>query len=57
MAVVTIEAPLNIMYVDPEIKAKAIYCSIDENASEHAGMMNMNLLCGLFPYYNYNFVF
>jgi hypothetical protein len=52
MAVVTIEAPLNIMYVDPDINASPMYWSIDEKASEHAGMANIYLLCGVFPYYN-----
>jgi hypothetical protein len=57
IAVVTIDAPLNIIYVEPEIKANPIYWSMDENASEQAGMININLLCGFFPYYKVNLVF
>ncbi len=38
IAVVTILAPLNIRYVDPEIKFSPIYCSTDEHASANAGM-------------------
>jgi hypothetical protein len=43
--------------VEPEIKANPIYWSMDENASEQAGMININLLCGFFPYYNANLDF
>jgi hypothetical protein len=49
MAVVTIEAPLNIMYVDPDINASPMYWSIDEKASEHAGMANIYLYVEFFP--------
>lgn len=36
-AVVTILAPLNIRYVEPEMKLRPIYCSIDEKVSASAG--------------------
>ena len=48
------EAPLNIMYVDPEIKANPIYCNIDESASERAGIANTHFLWGTFPGSSYN---
>lgn len=51
-AVVTIEAPLNIMYVDPEIKLKPMYWSIDEHESAMAGMINIHGLWGFLPSYN-----
>lgn len=44
IAVVTIDAPLNIMYVDPLMNTRPMYWSIDDNASEHAGMINIHLL-------------
>lgn len=49
IAVVTILAPLNIIYVDPEIKLKPIYCKIEEQESARAGIKNMYGLCGSFP--------
>ena len=39
------------------MKANPIYCSIDEQASEHAGMQKIYLLCGVLPYYNGILVF
>ncbi len=57
MAVVTMDAPLNIMYVEPEMKASPMYCSIDEKASEHAGIMKMNLECGVLPSSSVSLVF
>ena len=51
IAVVTIDAPLNIIYVDPEIKLKPIYCSIDEQESAIAGIKKIHGLCALLPSY------
>jgi hypothetical protein len=34
-------APLNIMYVEPEIKLRPIYCKIEEQESASAGIKNM----------------
>lgn len=44
MAVVTIEVPLSIIKVDPEIKASPIYWSIEESASERAGIAKTHFL-------------
>lgn len=52
MAVVTIDAPLNIIYVEPEIKLKPIYWSIEEQESAIAGMIKIHTLWGVLPYYN-----
>jgi len=41
MAVVTILTPLNIIYVEPDIKLNPIYCKIDEQESAKAGMINI----------------
>ena len=41
IAVVTIDAPLNITYVDPDIKLNPIYCKIDEHVSANAGIKNI----------------
>jgi len=38
--VVRIVAPLSILKVDPEIKFKAMYCKIDNEASQIPGMAN-----------------
>jgi hypothetical protein len=38
MAVVTMLAPLNMRYVDPEIKLRPIYCNTDEQPSAKAGI-------------------
>lgn len=39
--VVTILAPLSIMKVEPDIRAKAVHCNITENKSDKAGIMNI----------------
>jgi hypothetical protein len=38
MAVVTMLAPLNIRYVEPEMKFRAIYCSPEDRVSDMAGI-------------------
>ena len=38
IAVVTTDAPLNMTYVDPDIKLNAVYCKIDEHVSAIAGI-------------------
>jgi hypothetical protein len=40
-AVVTILAPLNIIYVEPEIKLSPIYCKMEEQESASAGIINI----------------
>jgi hypothetical protein len=52
IAVVTIDAPLNIIYVDPEINDNPIYCKMDEQQSAIAGIINILAVCGIFPFYN-----
>ncbi len=52
IAVVTIVPALNIMYVDPEMKLRPMYCSIDEQESAIAGIMKIQGLWGDFPYSN-----
>ena len=49
-AVVTILAPLNIMQVEPDMKARPIYWSMLEQASDKAGMMKMKGRWGDLPY-------
>lgn len=38
IAVVTMLAPLNIKYVEPEMKFRAIYCSPEDRVSDMAGI-------------------
>jgi hypothetical protein len=35
------DAPLSIMKVEPEIRARAVHCNITENKSEIAGIINI----------------
>lgn len=49
IAVVMMDAPLNITYVDPAIKLKPIYCRIDERVSDAAGIRKIMGVCGFLP--------
>lgn len=39
------------------MKASPMYCSIEEKASEQAGMMKMNLECGVLPSSSFSLAF